>query len=242
MTIHDERRAGRLAARFAESAAKRGQSRPTIIRSSAPTAPLSYEQQRLWHASGSAVAYNSAMRVDLDGPLDADRLAEALRAVADRQAILRASFHEGPDGPYQQVHDDASPRLEVLDADPAAVDEDLARRVREPFDLECPSPLRAVLWRTGPSSCVLLIVIHHLATDGWFRVLFDDLAAAYAGLPLAPLPVQYADYARWQRSGFAEGLFDAPIRELAAGLAAPSPSSCPVTVSGTTATLGERFP
>ncbi|MGW3204467.1 amino acid adenylation domain-containing protein, partial [Streptomyces sp. NPDC001135] len=174
--------------------------------------PLSAAQNRLWFLNqmdtGSA-AYNDGLTVDLTGPLDTGALRAALADVVTRHESLRTVFpvHEGT--PWQHVLDpaDARPELTVTEvADPAALDTLLTAAAARGFDLAGEIPVRAHLFTLAAERHVLLLVVHHIAGDGWSVAPFTrDLSHAYAarltgGAPrFAPLPVQYADYTLWQR-------------------------------------------
>ena len=173
--------------------------------------PLSFAQQRLWfigQLEGPSALYNIPFALRLDGELDAGALATALADVAGRHEVLRTVFPAEGGQPYQKVLDPAGLEWGI---EPVPVDEnDLAAVVAqicgEPFDLAVGVPLRARLLRLGEGEHVLVVVIHHIATDGWSAgPLARDLSAAYAARRQGqapgwvPLPVQYADYAIWQR-------------------------------------------
>ena len=173
--------------------------------------PLSFAQQRLWfigQLEGPSALYNIPFSLRLSGELDAGALEAALSDIAGRHEVLRTVFPADGGQPYQQVLDPAGlewglePVL-VVESDLAAV---VAGICGEPFDLAVGVPLRARLLRLGAGEHVLVVVIHHIATDGWSAgPLARDLSVAYAArrrgqVPgWAPLPVQYADYAIWQR-------------------------------------------
>jgi hypothetical protein len=172
--------------------------------------PLSWAQERLWFldrlAPGGA-AYNVPVAVQLAGELDAARFAAALAGVARRHEVLRTRFAEAGGGPVQVI--DAEPdvpvRLVDLSALPAGERDAAARRLlaeeaRRPFDLARGPLARALLLRLGEREHLALLNLHHVVTDGWSTgVLLRELAALYAGVSLPALPVQYADYAAWQR-------------------------------------------
>ncbi|MFC7328016.1 non-ribosomal peptide synthetase [Marinactinospora rubrisoli] len=176
--------------------------------------PLSPAQRRLWFlhtldgAAAGSVAYNVALRVRLRGPLDRDALRAALADVVERHESLRTVFAERDGSPYQRVLDGVAPDCPVARCDAAELDARLRSSAVRPFDLTADIPLRAELFETGPgdgTDHVLLLVLHHIACDGWsLAPLWRDLGAAYtartAGRPpdLRPLPVQYADFALWQ--------------------------------------------
>ena len=189
-----------------------GPARPPLARRERPErVPLSFAQQRLWFIAqleGPSAVYNSPMALRLEGELDTAALEAALGDVIARHEALRTVFREADGQPYQQVLDMAEvgwqlPVLPVAEQDLAAV---IAGIAAEPFDLGVQVPVRARLLAAGPGGHVLVLVLHHIATDGWSaRVLARDLGTAYAArcrdeVPgWEPLPVQYADYAIWQR-------------------------------------------
>ncbi|MFE4451653.1 amino acid adenylation domain-containing protein [Streptomyces sp. NPDC056796] len=167
--------------------------------------PLSFGQQRLWllETLGDAgTSYHLPVALRLRGALDRRALADALADVVARHESLRTVVGEHPDGPYQRVLPEASsrPPLRVMaEADPLRPDP-------APFDLRSELPVRAQLFPAGPDEHVLIVTLHHIAADGWsMEPLTRDLSAAYAARRSgsAPgwsaLPVQYADYALWQR-------------------------------------------
>ncbi len=182
-------------------------------------APLSFAQQRLWFldqwAPGNPT-YNAALAFRLRGDLDVGRLREALALVIARHEAVRTVFRAPAGEPEQVVLADWNFELpERPVADPAALPGLLREEARRPFDLTRDLMLRAAVFRTGPDEAVLLLVEHHIAFDGWSdAVLFTELAAAYAALgagrrpELAELPVQYADFALWQRRRLTGPLLD----------------------------------
>ncbi|GAA0290654.1 hypothetical protein GCM10010302_31510 [Streptomyces polychromogenes] len=173
--------------------------------------PLSHAQQRLWfHARDGAdgALYHIPVGLRLRGALDRPALRAALADVSGRHEALRTVFPEEAGRPHQRVLDpaDAAPVLTVTACPPA----ERARRAEEasarPFDLRAEPPLRADLFTDGAEDHYLLLVLHHIAGDGHsVNILVRDLAAAYtarcAGRPpeWPELPVQYPDYALWQR-------------------------------------------
>jgi amino acid adenylation domain-containing protein len=179
--------------------------------------PLSFAQERLWFLeqfSPGGSVYHIPAAVRLDGRLDTSALERALREVALRHESLRTSFREAAGGVPAQVvaeQPDFDLRLTDLSALPASDREAEARRLaveeaRRPFALERGPLWRALLMRLGDEEHVLLLTIHHIISDGWsMGVLVREVAALYAGAKtgepasLAELPVQYADYAVWQR-------------------------------------------
>src|SRR5215471_18856075 len=169
--------------------------------------PLSFAQRQLWFLAqleGPNPVYNNPIAVRLEGDLDTVALGAALADVLARHEVLRTVYRTADGEPYQQVLalDEAGFDLPVTEVSEA----ELAGVAAEPFDLASAIPVRARLLRVGPADHVLVVVIHHIATDGWSAgVLARDLSAAYAARRAgqapgwAPLPVQYADYALWQR-------------------------------------------
>nr|ALK27916.1 non-ribosomal peptide synthase [Streptomyces sp. DSM 11171] len=176
--------------------------------------PLSYAQQRMWFLNrlegvGEGAGYSMPLALRLTGELDRAALEAALGDLADRHESLRTVFPETDGVPRQLILDPAAgrPPLVVTDTDEDRVDETVAGHLGHGFDLSVDLPWRVRLLVTGPGRHVLLIVVHHIASDGWsMGVLLRDLTTAYAarceGLAPGwqPLPVQYADYALWQRT------------------------------------------
>ncbi|XVQ85649.1 non-ribosomal peptide synthase/polyketide synthase [Microbispora siamensis] len=174
--------------------------------------PLSYAQQRLWflhRLEGAGTTYNVALTLRLTGRLDRAALADALADVVTRHESLRTVFPEGLDGtPYQRVLgvEEGRPELRIVGVDEESLPAALDRAARHEFDLLAEPPLRATLFALAADEHVLLLLMHHIASDGWSDAPFArDLSTAY-GARLrdraphwAPLPVQYADYTLWQR-------------------------------------------
>ncbi|MBL3669465.1 amino acid adenylation domain-containing protein, partial [Streptomyces sp. M2CJ-2] len=173
--------------------------------------PLSPAQNRLWFLNrmgNTDVAYTDGLLVELSGELDAEALRTAFIDVTARHESLRTVFPETDDGPCQMVlaPEDVRLELEVTDVTADEVEAAVADAARRGFDIATRIPLRAHLFRLAPTEHVLLVVIHHIAGDGWSVAPFTrDLSAAYAARcagtapQWAPLPVQYADYTLWQR-------------------------------------------
>ncbi len=179
--------------------------------------PLSFAQERLWFLHqmqpGSA-SYNISSALRLGGALDAAALERALGEVVRRHEALRTTFAESGGAPVQAIAPFAGFQLAIEDfseLDAADADATVQRRAAEeaarPFDLAAGPLFRAVLLRIDEVDHVLLVSMHHAVSDGWsMNVLVRELSALYAAYrdggesPLADLPVQYADYAVWQRA------------------------------------------
>ena len=190
--------------------------------------PLSFAQERLWfidQLQPGESAYNVPGAWRLSGPLDVPALGRALSEVVRRHQVLRSVLRAGEEGPVQVVLPPEAVRLEPddLSALPAERRAAEARRIaREeteaPFDLAAGPLFRARLLRLGAESHVLLVTMHHAVSDGWsMGVLFRELAPLYGAFvrgepsPLAELPVQYADFAAWQRRWLDGGAREAQL-------------------------------
>jgi len=177
--------------------------------------PLSFAQQRLWLADrlGSAVSYNDPNALRMSGRLDVSALERTLSEVVSRHEALRTSFPEAAGGPVQRIAPPEPLHIPVigLDSLPAASRDAEVRRLfaeeaRQAFELGRGPLFRTRLLRLGPEEHVLLFTLHHIVTDAWsVGVLVREVAALYEAFsqglpsPLGELPLQYADYAWWQR-------------------------------------------
>ncbi|MFC8490310.1 amino acid adenylation domain-containing protein [Streptomyces sp. NPDC057235] len=183
----------------------------TPVRRRPDPLPLSFAQSRLWflgRLEGPGSTYNVPLVLELRGTLDADALRAALLDVVERHESLRTVFPERDGVPHQVVLPAATavPRPPVESTAPTDLEAAVLAAVREPFDVLTDPPLRARLLRAAPEHHVLVLVLHHIAGDGWsLGPLTRDLGDAYrarldgrAPEPAAGTPLQYADYALWQ--------------------------------------------
>jgi hypothetical protein len=183
--------------------------------------PLSPAQSPLWlreqHRPGSSYPGTPTLR--LRGPLDVAALEASLGEICARHETLRTTF-DTRDGEPVQIVGPPRPvsltRVDLRELPPPAREEEagrlLAREAKRPFDLSLGPMLRATLLRLDEEEHVLLLVVHHIVCDGWsLDVLFRELEALYRALRsgeranLPELPVQYADYAVWQRQRLQDG-------------------------------------
>ncbi|HEX9935769.1 MAG TPA: amino acid adenylation domain-containing protein, partial [Longimicrobium sp.] len=178
--------------------------------------PLSFAQQRLWfidQMEGAGAAYHLVVRERLRGDLDHAALRRALDRIVARHEALRTTFAEVDGEAVQRIAPAEASPFHLVEHDlrghPGAGAE-LRRLVAEeagaPFDLARGPLIRGRLVRMADDDHVLLITMHHIVSDGWsMEVLTQEVSALYAAFragepdPLPPLPVQYADYAAWQR-------------------------------------------
>ncbi|MDO6428948.1 amino acid adenylation domain-containing protein [Flavitalea sp. BT771] len=175
--------------------------------------PLSFAQERLWaidHLFGST-QYHNPVVLRFEGGLDVAALKYTFRALLQRHEVLRTVIGTEDDKPHQQILSPDTLRDEQYFkelSDPAGLPEPVIKEfIAAPFDLSSDVPLRAMLIRTAVDSYLLTIVIHHIASDGWsIPLLTAEFLELYGSRceqrpsGLKDLPVQYADYAIWQRN------------------------------------------
>ncbi|ELB87966.1 non-ribosomal peptide synthetase, partial [Rhodococcus wratislaviensis IFP 2016] len=185
---------------------------PTLVPQPRPDRiPLSLAQQRMWFLNQfetSSPAYNLPAAVRLTGPLDTAALAAAIDDLISRHESLRTVFPDSRGGPHQVI---LEPGEFTLDVAPVRVNEtglraDLEQFLLTGFDVSQAVPLRVKVYSLGDTEHVLALVVHHISADGVsMEPLIRDVMIAYASRAAgqaptwAPLPVQYADYALWQR-------------------------------------------
>src|SRR5262245_45739448 len=187
-------------------------------RANRDSAPLSFAQQRLWFLNQlepESNAYNEKSVHRLYGPLNVAALRASLSAIIERHEVLRTTFHLTDSGePVQRIVAASEINLPIIDISEisASLQAEEIQRIaaalsERPFDLSQEAPLRLTLIRISPSCHVFVEVRHHIASDGWSSGVFKrELTALYASFakglanPLSELPIQYADYAVWQRA------------------------------------------
>lgn len=185
--------------------------RPALDRAERPDRiPLSLAQQHMWHSErAGSVAGNISLAVGFTGALDTSALRYAIFDVLERHEVLRTRYPADSDGlPYQEI----LPVAQVLRGSPETEDtEDVLGRIGElrdaGFDITTQAPIRGLLLTAGADEHVLAVVVHRIAADeASLAPLVRDLATAYRARVSGesprwpPLPVQYADYAIWQRA------------------------------------------
>jgi amino acid adenylation domain-containing protein len=206
------------------------QLRAELARVPRPAAPpLSFAQRRLWflnRLNGPDATYNISFLRRLSGGLHVSALEAALRDVAERHETLRTIFPDMNGEPWQRVLRTSESRLPLTVAacDEGELPAALAAAAWRGFDLATDPPVRAWLFVLGEEQYVFLIVLHHIAADGWSMApLVRDLEAAYGAraqgtrVTWEPLPVQYVDYTLWQHKLL--GAEDDPASMLAEQLA-----------------------
>jgi amino acid adenylation domain-containing protein/non-ribosomal peptide synthase protein (TIGR01720 family) len=190
--------------------------------------PLSFAQQRLWfiqQLEPASVAYNMPYALRMRGTLDTDVLRRALDALVARHESLRTVFREQEGQPVQVVLPAEPVQPLLLDLSTLPADEreaELRRRVRaeaeRPFDLATGPLLRVAVLRMDDDDAAVLFTLHHIVSDGWSRdILVREVSELYTAFaagraPVLPeLPVQYADYAVWQRAWLSDGVLEGQL-------------------------------
>jgi amino acid adenylation domain-containing protein len=171
--------------------------------------PLSFAQERLWFIDRlqGSLQYHLSWVFNLQGLLNTTALEEAFRHIVHRHSILRTVIREENGIGYQQMLQADEWRMQRTEQSNDTAQVFIADFVQQPFELSNEMPLRVVLIRTSANDNLLVLALHHIAFDGWsLDILLNELSEAYVSfsnnrLPaFTELPVQYADYAIWQRN------------------------------------------
>ncbi|HEV7786307.1 MAG TPA: condensation domain-containing protein, partial [Thermoanaerobaculia bacterium] len=178
--------------------------------------PLSFSQRRLWflhRLEPESPAYNVPGALRLRGPLKPAALAAAIAGISGRHESLRTVFRDAVPEPLQVILAPSPapavlPRIDLSSLPEARREAEagelLAEEARRPFDLAAGPLARTALIRLGAEDHLLAVALHHIVSDAWsLEIVLRELAALYRGDVLPPLPVQYADFAVWQRSWLA---------------------------------------
>ncbi|MFK8101673.1 MAG: amino acid adenylation domain-containing protein [Saprospiraceae bacterium] len=185
--------------------------------------PLSYAQERLWIIDqlGGSEQYHIPYVLKIKGSVDLSIITTALQMIIERHEILRTVYKNNNEAKgYQEIRSAADWELTVQELGTAEAEKDLIEKlIHQAFDLSVDFSLRASIIRRSEKTQFLVLVLHHIAADGWsLSILVEEFLAIVAaleeGLPvnLAPLPIQYADYAIWQKSYLVGEAFDASLQ------------------------------
>ena len=190
--------------------------------------PLSFSQERLWFLDqwdpGTSV-YNSSIAIRIQGKLDIAKLGRSLTEIVRRHEVLRTTFQIIDDQPVQVVVPTAIINLPVINLEKvtevereAEAQRLIAEEMRRPFDLTRSPLLRAALLQLCESEYMLLLTIHHIASDGWsFGIFFRELSVLYdtfcseKSSSLPELAIQYSDFAAWQRQWLQGEVLDSQL-------------------------------
>ncbi|MFN6565572.1 MAG: amino acid adenylation domain-containing protein [Nostoc sp. ChiSLP01] len=195
---------------------KQQKSPPLVPVSREQPLPLSFAQQRLWfidQLEGENCVYNVPFFWEISGVLNVSALEKAIATIIQRHEVLRTSFSIVDESPIQVIHAHPQVKMQVQDWRQVPEEHQLNKarqfaiaELQQPFDLSNPPLLRIKLLQLAEQSHLLLLVIHHIVCDGWSMDIFRrELFALYTAFcngessPLPELPLQYADFAHWQR-------------------------------------------
>ncbi|MGO4295022.1 amino acid adenylation domain-containing protein, partial [Chitinophaga sp. RAB17] len=199
-----------------------GSGLPAITASVRPERiPLSYSQERLWFIDqlDGSIQYHIPAILRLKGSLDQKALADALTAIVSRHEILRTIIRSEEGKPYQQVLDTGLWQLQIITDHPYNdLQEYIHALIATPFDLSADHMLRAHLFVLNEAEYILVITLHHIAADAWSAsIIVQELVELYSActggrMPVLPvLPLQYADYAIWQRTYLSGAVSDSKL-------------------------------
>ncbi|HFC12082.1 MAG TPA: amino acid adenylation domain-containing protein, partial [Anaerolineae bacterium] len=193
------------------------------------TLPLSFSQERLWFFTQfqpEAAAYNITLTIELHGALDSDLLTQALQLLVQRHESLRTTFVAHNGIPQQVIAEQGEVCLHVVTCGEDEVEGLISAETHHAFDLSRGPLLRTTILQLNPTRQILILSMHHIISDGWsINLLFSEVTAYYAALDQgvtpqpAPLPVQYPDYAIWQRHWLQGDVLDEQLTHWQATLA-----------------------
>ncbi|MDJ0704851.1 MAG: amino acid adenylation domain-containing protein [Leptolyngbyaceae cyanobacterium MO_188.B28] len=191
---------------------------------------LSFAQERLWfldQLEENSAAYNVPAAIQLQGNLQVVALEQAVSEIVRRHESLRTTFPTVNGNPVQVIASEWSMKIPIQDlkalseqAQSSQVRQLVKGEAERPFDLSCGPLLRVTLLRLAPDSHVLLINLHHIISDGWSRrfVFLRELTTLYEAFiqnqpsPLPELPIQYVDFAHWQRQWLTGQVLEKQLR------------------------------
>lgn len=202
--------------------------------------PLSYAQQRMWlieQLTPGTHAFNIPIALRLCGQLDCDRLERCLQAIQQRHESLRTTFAVIDGSPQQVITEAVNAKIEIetLEHLPESKREtalqELGTKIcRQPFDLSSGPLMRATFIRLAPEEHIFILNLHHIVADGWsLGLLFGELAHYYAAFEknaspsLPELPIQYADYAEWERQYLQGAILETKVNFWKTALAGAPP-------------------
>lgn len=203
--------------------------------------PLSFSQERLWFIDQleGSVQYHIPAVLRLKGNLNIEALRNALQAVVRRHEVLRTVIRQEKGFGYQYILPDEQPELEFINEKRYKEDQEelktlIFQKMKKPFDLSNDLMARATLIQLGDEEYVLVITMHHIASDGWSTSIFvKEVIDLYErGVKgershLAPLKLQYADYSIWQRNYLHDEVLNKKISYWKEKLADLSPLNMP---------------
>jgi amino acid adenylation domain-containing protein len=202
--------------------------------------PLSFAQQRLWffeQLEPNSPTYHISKGLYLQGNLNVEVLQQTLDAIVAHNEVLRTNFIAQDGIPLQLINEPKSVELMVIDLRDCPeterttqVERLLEDEVQRPFNLASDLMLRACLLQLSPQEHILLLVMHHIASDEWsISILFEQLTTLYQAFlegkpnPLAKMPIQYADFAQWQREWLSGEVIENQINYWKQNLAGATP-------------------
>ena len=214
----------RTIAKYQNQAAKLSEYKTISPREKRDSIPLSFAQQRLWFLAQlepNSPFYTIPKAVRLSGELNVHILQQALNAIVAHHEILRTNYVSQNGNPIQVIAAPRAVELQIIDlqeyeqAERESLLQKLLQQEKRPFDLTSDTMLRGCLLKLAPQEQVLLLVMHHIASDGWsLGILSKQLTQLYQAFlesqpnPLATLPIQYADYALWQKEWLSGEVLD----------------------------------